>query len=304
VDLLLGGEGVEHEDWDRDLHRLREVRPGPALALEALFELRPQRLAEVEPEGAADRAAAVIPGLEGVLAQILLRHHLEPLRPRGPREQPAGDLKRLVHRRPVLRREADAKSHPPVLRLRAAAGRLHAGLEGANRLVPRALDPARLGLAHRDRQHRLRVPEPDLAGEEGRAQERPRPQLAGELDQGLRGPLAEVEDLARVIAHAREPEGDEPIALAEREEPLADGEVERALHARDLREHAFAGVGLVLPGADEGEEFSRSHGLERERRRRESRRQHGRATSLYELQPRAHAGRSSHERLTLNERTV
>jgi hypothetical protein len=71
----------------------------------------------------------------------------------------------------------------------------------------------------------------------------------------VRGPLLDVEDLSRVVAQAREPEADEAVADRERGEAVADGEVERALRARRLREDALAHVGVVLARVDERPEL-------------------------------------------------
>ena len=74
----------------------------------------------------------------------------------------------------------------------------------------------------------------------------------------MRGALLDVEDLARVVAQPRETEADEPVTDSERRQAVADGEVEGALGAGDLREDPLARVRLVLARVDEGAELGGS----------------------------------------------
>ena len=121
----------------------------------------------------------------------------------------------------------------------------------------RPLDPERLGLALRDRQHRLRGAEPHPAGPERLAQERPRPQLGPQPREALGGPLAEVEDLARVVVEAEAQRG-EPVALAERVEPLGQGEVHPAARPSRAGERPLVDVRLHLAAPEEQVKLGRS----------------------------------------------
>jgi len=132
------------------------------------------------------------------------------------------------------------------------------------------------------------VAEPDLARERGRAQQRARAQLAREPHHRLRGAFADAERLATVVAQAREAEGDEPVAARERREPFADGDLERALHAGDLREEPLARIGVGLAGVDERAELRGRTRLERGRGRGDLPRAAARADHVEALQARVH----------------
>jgi len=79
VDLLRRREFVEAQLRRADVQRAREIRP----ALGLLLEPRLQRVAARgrRPERAPRAAGAVVPRLDGVLRDVLLRHRLEPLGP-------------------------------------------------------------------------------------------------------------------------------------------------------------------------------------------------------------------------------
>jgi hypothetical protein len=105
----------------------------------------------------------------------------------------------------------------------------------------------------------------------------------------VRGPLLDVEDLSRVVAQAREPEADEAVAERERREAVADGEVERALGARRLREDALARVGVVLAGVDERAELGGGDRHEGRGGRRHEGVEKAPLARLESVQPRIHA---------------
>ncbi len=52
-------------------------------------------------------------------------------------------------------------------------------------------------------------------------------------------PLPHVEELARVVIEAREPERDVPAPFGDRREPVREGEVERPFQAREAHEDAL-----------------------------------------------------------------
>jgi hypothetical protein len=121
-------------------------------------------------------------------------------------------------------------------------------LQRPDRLHAGALDPEGLGLADRDRQHRLRRADPDAPGSQRVPEQRTRPQPSPEPGQVLGGALPEVEDLAgivvEVVAQLRE-----PVPLLEGVEPLADGEIQGAPGARRPGEELLARVRLRLAAA-------------------------------------------------------
>ena len=91
----------------RDGRRAREERPAIGLQLE--LGLPPLEPIALQAKGAAGPATAVVPGLEGVLRQVLLRHGLEPLRPLRAGHELAGDGERPVDRRAGLRQSRTRK---------------------------------------------------------------------------------------------------------------------------------------------------------------------------------------------------
>jgi hypothetical protein len=108
------------------------------------------------------------------------------------------------------------------------------------------------------------VADPDLTRDHRRTELRAALELAGELRQRLRLPLLDAEHLPGVVRRAGEPEGDEPVTDRERREAVADGELDRALCSRDLRESPLAGVGVVLAAEDQGAKLGRRAGREGE----------------------------------------
>ena len=250
----------------RDGRRAREERPAIGLQLELV--LPPLEAVALQAKGAAGPAAAVIPGLEGVLRQVFLRHGLEPLRPRRAGHELAGDGERLVDRGAVLRRESDAEARPRLVVLAAGPRRANRLLERTDRLGASPLHPRGLAVADRDGQHRLGVAGSDLARPDRRPEERAQAQLAREPSHRLRRPLLDVQDLSRVVAQAREAETDEPVSDGEGGQAVPDLDLERPLDARHLGEQRLAGVGVGQTGVDQRSELRWGARLRRIRRRR------------------------------------
>ena len=107
-----------------------------------------------------------------------------------------------------------------------------------------ALDPERLGLADRDRQHRLRRTDPDAPGAQRRPEQRTRAQPRPEPGEVLGSALPEVQDLAGVVVEVIAQRG-ESIPLPERVEPFADREIQpprtRAAQARRCSQASASG---------------------------------------------------------------
>jgi hypothetical protein len=108
------------------------------------------------------------------------------------------------------------------------------------------------------------VADADLTRDHRRTQLRAALQLAGELRQRLRLPLLDAEDLPGVVLQVGGPEGDEPVPDGERREAVADGELDRPLRPRDLRESPLAGVGVVLAAEHQGAQLRGRAGREGE----------------------------------------
>ncbi len=250
-----------------DVRHALEVGPAIGLELELGLPLL-QPVVAVRAERAAGRAASVVPGLERVLPEVLLRHRLEPRRAGRAGHELAGDRERLVDGGAVLGREPDAEARP-LLVLLSGAHRANGLLEGADGLGASALHPRRLGLAHRYGQHGLGVSGADLPRADGGAKERARFQLARELGHRLGGPLRHVQDLASVVAQAREAETDEPVSDEEGRQAVPDREVQGSLDAGRLREELLADVGLGQAAVDQRAKLGRRARLRRRRRRGE-----------------------------------
>jgi hypothetical protein len=132
----------------------------------------------------------------------------------------------------------------------------------------RALDPHRLLLAGGDGQDRLRRAQPHPAGAERVSEERPGPKPAPEPDEPQRGAPAQVEHLERVVVEVTRERG-EPVALAERREPLRDRDVERAAGPRGPREEPLAVLDLGRARAEHRAQLAGREGGQLGPRRRE-----------------------------------
>ena len=222
--------------------------------------------ARAKPGPERARLVGVAVGRE--LAEVLLRERLQLLDPGRARQLLAGGRERLVDDQSLVRRQMRAQLDPLLL----AAVRLRP--RHANRLLQLpdclhagALDPESLGLADRDRQHRLRRTDPHAPRPQRAPEQRTRPQPRPEPGEVLGGALPEVEDLAGVvvemIAQLRE-----PLPLPERVEPFADREIQSAPGPRRPGEEMLACVRLRLPAAEPRLELGPGERQELERRRR------------------------------------
>src|SRR5690349_23028381 len=165
---------------------------------------------------------------------VLLTHALESL-PFGRRhaERLSREFQRFVERRSSLRRYMSAETHPPLVLLGTGAARfVDCGVERADGSRARSSDPERLGVALGDFEHRLGCTDTHLSTPDGGAQQWTTAQLPGEPDHSLSRPRGDPMRFPRIIADAREPEADDPVALCERGERVAEGDVDGALASR------------------------------------------------------------------------
>jgi hypothetical protein len=131
------------------------------------------------------------------------------------------------------------------------------------------------------REHRLCLAHAHLAAPHCLGEERPRPQLPHEPRHVQRRAPGDPEPLAGVVVEPGVSELQEAVALHQRSERLADGDVERATPAHHAGEEAVEEHSRLF--AEEAPALMRHGRLERERLRRERLRDREGAEGVYRL---------------------